>query len=334
MIRILFIVAVYFPIAVFAQSLERAVIASSANASTSSNIYLTASVGQNITPTMTSASNMLSQGFQQPEPHFTKIKVKVLLSGPYNAATGLMHDSLRSKNLIPTQEPYSNAPYNTYVTQVASGKENLNTALLATTGANAVVDWVIVQFRKATDSTKIVASKVALLKANGNLIEPTTGSEDLQLEKLSPGTYFVSVHHRNHLGAMTAATQMLSNIAQLTDFTSSTTPLFAFTGTQANAGTLTGATRVQNGIRTLYAGNANVSSALLATYVTYNSTSISDRASLLAFTGSTGTITGYNVFDVDMNGFARFNGLNPDRLVILANTNNSLTTIVKEQIPK
>jgi hypothetical protein len=34
-----------------------------------------------------------------------------------------------------------------------------------------------------------------------------------------------------------------------------------------------------------------------------------------------------------MNGYARFNGLNPDRLIMMQNTANSNTLFVNEQTP-
>jgi hypothetical protein len=36
-----------------------------------------------------------------------RVRAKVFLDGPYNSTTGLMSDSLRSKNLIPSSEPYT-----------------------------------------------------------------------------------------------------------------------------------------------------------------------------------------------------------------------------------
>jgi len=45
------------------------------------------------------------------------------------------------------------------------------------------------------------------------------------------------------------------------------------------------------------------------------------------------TLTGYSLYDCDLNGYARFNGLSPDRLVIYLNCGNSNTNIVNEQTP-
>jgi hypothetical protein len=55
---------------------------------------------------------------------------------------------------------------------------------------------------------------------------------------------------------------------------------------------------------------------------------------LFAAVGLSGSFNGYSVLDVDMSGSARFNGFNPDRVVILLNcANNSSGLIVHEQTP-
>ena len=52
-----------------------------------------------------------------------QVAIKVLLSGPFNPATGLMSDSLNTLNLIPTTEPYSSAPYAPSFSHVGGGGE-------------------------------------------------------------------------------------------------------------------------------------------------------------------------------------------------------------------
>jgi hypothetical protein len=87
----------------------------------------------------------------------------------------------------------------------------------------------------------------------------------------------------------------------------------------------------------MYAGNCNITTVANSRFISSNSTVTSDRTALFNYTGFTGSINGYSIFDCDMNGTARFNGLNPDRLTILLNcVNNANSTnnvIVNEQTP-
>jgi hypothetical protein len=84
----------------------------------------------------------------------------------------------------------------------------------------------------------------------------------------------------------------------------------------------------------LYAGNCNLDLANIAySYITYNNTASSDRASLYNFTSGANSIFGYSVYDVNMDGVSKFNGLNPDRNTILNNCAGSNLIFVKEQLP-
>jgi hypothetical protein len=83
----------------------------------------------------------------------------------------------------------------------------------------------------------------------------------------------------------------------------------------------------------MYAGNAHIGSAATSKVIYYNSLAGSDRTGVFNVAGLTGTVPGYSVCDVNMDGATRFNGLNPDRLVILLNCANSNFTVITEQTP-
>ncbi len=258
------------------------------------------------------------------------VKLKAILGGAYKPASGMMHDSLRVKNLIPLMEPYSAAPYNTLFSNVGSGGESTTMAVLSVTGPNAIVDWVFVQLRSKMDSSIVVKTQAALIQRDGDIVSAEDGVSPLKFNIL-PDMYYVSVRHRNHLGVMTANKMSLAKTPVMINFTNSSTPLFLRGLSAVNA---TGATLNIGGVRVMYAGNCNISNTQNAKrYIVYNNALNSDRTSLFGATGGTNTINGYSIFDVDLNGFARFNGLNPDRLIILANTNNSNTTTTHEQTP-
>ena len=265
----------------------------------------------------------------------SKVAIKTMLSGPYDASTGLMWDSLRVKGLIPSTEPYSTAPYNTtYMHVNGGGGETVAPSVLAVTGSNAIVDWVFVQLRSKLDSNIVVATRSALIQRDGDVVD-IDGISPVLFANSIPDNYFISIEHRNHLGIMTKGKYALSGAVSTMDLTTNVIPLFAFAGRAGNPAPFTGPTRKIGSVRALYAGNCNIDLALSAyRYITYNASTGGDKTQLFSVTGfGVNTLTGYSLYDCDLNGYARFNGLSPDRLVIYLNCGNSNTNIVNEQTP-
>jgi hypothetical protein len=262
------------------------------------------------------------------------VRIKVLLSGPLQS-NGKMTTALTS--VLPNSTPYQSAPYIGFypLMPLANlGGETMVPGVLSQVGDDAIVDWVYLQLRSKTDANIVVSTRSALLKSNGFVVD-MDGSSDVLFSNVGADDYFVTVLHRNHLGIMGAAPYNLSNTTVSTiDFTNISTPLYNRLAPNNNPtlGAMN-ATRNVGGKRALFAGNANISNAAVNKYITYNSTIQSDRSALFLYTGATGTIPGYSVYDVNMDGFARFNGLNPDRLFILLNCNNSNTLIINQQTP-
>jgi large repetitive protein len=262
-------------------------------------------------------------------PSAISLAVKAMLSGPFNVSAGLMRDSLRHKNMVPLIEPYSSAPYNTAFVRVpAGGGETATSSVLSVQGPNAIVDWVFVQLRDATIPSTVVASRAALIQRDGDIVDED-GNSALEFDMLSAGNYYVAVLHRNHLGIMSANTISLANGVNTCDLasTSSTMPLYLLPSS-TNA-----ASRIQSSFRTMYAGNCSITS-LESKLLSYGNTSNTDKTRLQTVIGTApGGVNGYSIFDCDLNGNAQFNGLLPDRLVILSNCNNSNTVIVRAQLP-
>ncbi|MFM2387372.1 MAG: hypothetical protein RL660_2129 [Bacteroidota bacterium] len=269
-----------------------------------------------------------------------RLAARVLLSGPLavSGAMPLMNDDLRAQNVIPAIEPYGsmNIPINPYTpvfTHVGGGGgEAVGSAVLSATGNDAIVDWVFIQLRSASNNAMVVATRSALVQRDGDVVE-VDGISPVEFPSLATGAYFVSIKHRNHLAVLTANAVALTATASTVDFTSSATATFARSAPQHNPSPLTGAQRTIGTVRCLYAGNCNIADASRNRIVTYNSSTASDRAALLAAAPGTTIINGYTVFDCNMNGNAQFNGLQPDRLIILANVANSNTIIAYEQLP-
>jgi len=109
--------------------------------------------------------------------------LRVLLQGPYSTNTHAMGTNLHAQGLLPLTAPYRDD------SQVAT---NLPTG---------ITDWVLVQLL-ATGTWESVAAKSGFLRSDGYVLDET-GTNRLRLE-CSPGAYYLSVKHRNHLAAMSA----------------------------------------------------------------------------------------------------------------------------------
>jgi predicted outer membrane repeat protein len=260
-----------------------------------------------------------------------KLRLKALLNGAFQVATGLMHDSLRVKGLLPLTEPYSGAPYN-YVQVGGNPLAQCDPMLLSTSAAstpNSMVDWVFVQLRSAADSSVVVATKNAILQRDGDVVD-VDGVSPMLFKNAAPGNYFISIKHRNHMGVMTANKIALAETPVTINLINGSVPLHV-TATP-NAFPLSGSSKVVGGFQTLYSGNMHLVSGGNR-FVNYSNLLNSDRTTLFSATGSTSTINGYIKEDADLNGYARFNGLNADRLIILNTCANQNSVIVTEQTP-
>lgn len=155
------------------------------------------------------------------------VAVKALLQGPYVPSAGLMHDSLRVKNLIPLSNPYSTTAG---FAQVGSGSETTTPSILAVSGSNAIVDWVLVELRSASNPSQIVATRAGLIQRDGDVVSPTDGTSALQFTGVATGNYFVAIRHRNHLGAMSASPVTVGSTTATVDLTNAAQPAYKLSG--------------------------------------------------------------------------------------------------------
>lgn len=242
------------------------------------------------------------------------IAAKVFLEGPFVSATGKMNTNLRTLGTFPLSEPFTALGF----AQVGGGGETINASVLTTTGDNAVVDWVLVELRDASNSATIVRTKAALLQSDGDIVD-TDNSSALSIP-MAPASYFVAVRHRNHFGVMTGNAVALAVAPTTLDFT---------TGALATYGT--NAQKTVSTYRVNWAGNT-----VRDVNLKYTGSS-NDRDPILVRVGSTtpnNVVTGYYIEDVNLNGSVQYTGSGNDRDPILVNVgsttpNNSLT----EQLP-
>jgi len=228
------------------------------------------------------------------------LALRAVLGGAYDPATGLMRDGLRTLPDFPLTEPYTALGY----PHVNGGGEQVAPALLATTGANAVVDWVVVEFRDALAPATVLYTRCGLLQRDGDVVDATTGGA-LQVP-LPAGAYTVAVRHRNHLGVMAAVPVQLGASATVVDLSAEATPTF---GTEARRH-ITGAFPVE----ALWAGDVTNNGEVKYTG------GENDRDPVLSAIGGvvpTATITGYRAGDVNLDGEVRYTGTDNDRDPIL-----------------
>ncbi|WP_299215051.1 leucine-rich repeat domain-containing protein [uncultured Dokdonia sp.] len=210
---------------------------------------------------------------------------KVFLQGaatnPITGEEDLMRDDLRANNVLLTISPYGDGA-------------TVDPTVFTTTGANAIVDWILVELRTGADNenTTVVNSTSAFLQRDGDIVG-LDGTSTITFTEEN-GDYFIAIRHRNHIGVMAAVPVSLSSTVISLDFTQDA----AFAKGENLA-----LTQV-NGTFAMIAGDADGSSQILNTDIT--------EALSLAGGGES-----YSNADADMNGFI----LNSDiQLLVLANS--------------
>ena len=240
------------------------------------------------------------------------VRVKALLEGPYDTNTGLMHDSLRVKGLIPLTEPYTGLGY---AHSGGGGGETTTNAVLSTTGANAIVDWVMLELRDATNPSLVLATRSALVQRDGDIVG-VDGVSPVQFTQ-AVKDYHLAVRHRNHFAVMTAAPVRVSVATKSYDLTNGSTPLH---GTEA--------TKTVNAKQVLWSGNCLPDATLRYTG------DGNDRDPILVAIGGiipTNTTAGYLITDVNMDGRVRYVGATNDRDPILTNIGGIIPTNTRTQ---
>jgi hypothetical protein len=180
------------------------------------------------------------------------LAARVFLGGAYDDATGLMHDSLRLKGLIPSQQPFSGISELSY-----AGMESIaSDTILDLTGGDAIVDWVLVELRADNAPATVLSTRAALVQRDGDIVE-VDGTSDLYYPDMDKGDYYVAVRHRNHLGVMSDTAYSFGSLPVEIDFTQTTTGNYQLTGPTGTAF----AQMEIGSVRVLWPGNTSAESA-------------------------------------------------------------------------
>ena len=224
------------------------------------------------------------------------LNARVYLDGPYGAGPQ-MSDGLRAAGQVPLAQPYTALGF----THVGSGTETTTAGVLATTGNNAIVDWVFVELRSGAPAYAVVATRCALLQRDGDIVD-VDGTSPVTFG-IAAGSYHVAVRHRNHLGVMSNGTVTIGSAAGSIDFTNSATATY---GTDAR--------RTVGSVRTLWTGDCSSDGEILY------SGGGNDRDLILVRIGGsipTNSVTGYLREDVNLDGSVLYTGGGNDRDLIL-----------------
>ena len=264
-------------------------------------VWQTAGAGEVVSPLLTYPSANVS------------VAAKAFLEGPFNSGTSLMNDALRSLAAFPTTDPYPGLGY----THVGSGNSGtVAPAVLAVSGNNAIVDWVLLELRSSSTPTTILASRSALVQRDGNVVD-LNGTSPVSFG-VAPGNYYVAVRHRNHLACMTSAAVALSGTPATVDFTAAATGTFG-----TNARKTVGTAQV------LYTGDVTFNGEAKYTG------SSNDRDPILVTVGSTTPnniiANAYSTRDVNLNGNVQYTGSGNDRDPILVNVGSTTPNNVRTQ---
>ncbi|MEM6316090.1 MAG: Ig-like domain-containing protein [Bacteroidota bacterium] len=248
-------------------------------------------------------------------PSPVKLNLKVMLQGAMLfTSDGLMRDDLRTQGLIPLNQPYSSALSSRFTHVGGGGESTTNLILSQNFGTpDAIVDWVFIEIRDATNNATVVRTISALVQRDGDVVDAATGMTPCILGL--PASFHVAVKHRNHLGAMTAnvLTPTMGNL--VVDFTTmGDADLYHFGGYDGLEMT------TMSGKRALWAGNANADNK-----VKYDG-GANDRIKLandvLTFPANSGFNLNYDNAieylqgDIDLSGKAKYDGGSNDRILI------------------
>lgn len=112
------------------------------------------------------------------------LDICVNLEGAYDILEGGLTNELEAMEMLPTNQPYNQVPWNYNGTEVNNTSD--------------VADWLLVSFRTNVATSTQVAKTAALLKTDGCIYFPDNAV-------LPPGfdtPVYIVVEHRNHIGVM------------------------------------------------------------------------------------------------------------------------------------
>ncbi len=201
--------------------------------------------------------------------------LRVMLQGPYSAATHLMGAALVRDGFLPPAQPFSDAAYQNGPMKYA-GSEAVSAGFFA--AHPNVVDWVLVELRTSAEASSKAGQRAGFLLTDGRVVD-LDGSSPISFNGLSGSAYYVVVRHRNHLPVMSASA---------VDF-SSGTGAYDFTNAQNKAFGSYAMKELESSVFGLYAGDAD------------GNGQIANSDTIIRWWPEIGT-AGYRMGDFNLNG--------------------------------
>lgn len=122
------------------------------------------------------------------------VRTNIILEGRYNNTLSSMNTDLFDNNLLPTTQPFNQAPW------LYNGIENIGSINEL---PNQVVDWVLAELRHSTNTDSVVAQSAALLLNNGEIISATDCTPGIKFKQIdTKQAYHLVIRTRNHLDIM------------------------------------------------------------------------------------------------------------------------------------
>ena len=245
------------------------------------------------------------------------IAASVLLQGPYESSTGLMRDDLRQAGLIPLQEPYTGLGYLPAGGSVAGG-DMTTPAVLAVSGPDAIVDWVVLEMRAQADPQLRITTRYALLQRDGDIVEPD-GVSPVRMPT-APGHYRLAVLQRNHMGVVELGQTGNGSYYEIENRDMSSATMQVYGDSPRTP---------LDGVMLLRTGDTSFNDEVL--YVGFGN----DRDPILTRIGGsipTATVGGYFLEDVNMDGVVKYVGSNNDRDAILITIGGSIPTAMRPHV--
>lgn len=252
---------------------------------------------------------------------FVNVSLRAWLQGAYKSTDKMMRGDLHRLGLMPHLQPYGELKtafgYATSSDMVSpfdyKGTETASAAVLAATGGDAPVDWVLVELRNVFDPGKRVAVAAGLLQRDGDIVDAATGSKVLPVSNADDGLYYIAIRHRNHLAVMTKEPVSVSRgVPAAVDFTALATKVYDSVGARLES----------SGVALMWAGDANNSNTIIA------SGPGSDNSVLLGAilvapentnVNAAFRLPGYYSTDFNLDGVTLYTGPNNDINLMLGN---------------
>lgn len=137
------------------------------------------------------------------------VSAKIYLQGAWNGTS--MKTTLVSQGLLPSSQPYKNAPFN------FAGLEAKSSI------PTNITDWVLVDLFDNSNPSTFVATRAAFLRNDGMVVD-LDGTSPVEFLNLPVANYKIGIRHRNHLPVLMPSSIELTFDAaktQIYDFTTS-----------------------------------------------------------------------------------------------------------------